>query len=84
MVKKFVDLGAEFVGNADKIPQVSDTILASFATGKMKSQRIIHYGPIEARQGDSPRAWEVVGDLDSRADFRLGDEHDLQKDEEEE
>jgi hypothetical protein len=84
IVKKFADLGAEVIAHADKIPQASDTILASFATQKMKANNIIHYGPIESRNGNAPRAWEVVVDLDNQADFFLGEEHDLQKDEEDE
>jgi len=81
-VKKFVDLGAEFVGHADKIPQVLDVLMASFATGRMKDNGIIHYGILESRSATAPRAWEIKVELDDRADFVLSREHDLHADDE--
>jgi len=80
VVKKFVDLGAEFVGHADKIPQVLDTLMASFATGRMKDNRVIHYGVLESRNCLAPRAWEIQVGLDKGADFTLIGEHDLHSD----
>jgi hypothetical protein len=80
VVKKFVDLGAEMVGRADKVGQACDLLLASFATGRMKDQKIIHYGVLESRSCVSPRAWEVKVDLDEAADFHMVGEHDLSSD----